>query len=251
MPRLFLTGFILAVFAVSGVERIYAAEINIGGEIRSRAFYTQNLSDAHGHGDDDVCPGGDLTFGTPDDTGCDDQEGFADIRFRLKVTAAQGIASGAVLVDFFNDSPGRDAATLNTVSSGSGTGDHVLGSSGFGRSLDTVSLREGYLRVSWPVVHLVVGRYGFTLGNGLILDDSADAVSIAFPAKWATFTFSQILLDTDSRGSGNTTMYLTNINMAPYTKFKTGLFGFFLNDRGPNLVMTPCVPGSTVGCPIT
>ncbi len=39
--------------------------------------------------------------------------------------------------------------------------------------------------------------------------------------------------------------------MAPYTKFQTELFGFFLNDRGPNLVLNPCVPGSTVGCPIT
>lgn len=251
MSKVVFIVFMMTVLTGAGEARLYAADINIGGEFRSRAFYTQNLSDAHGHRDNSVCPGGDLSSGTIDDTNCDDQEAFADIRVRMKVTASQGMATGVVLVDFFNDHRGQDAATLNTGATGSGTGDHVLGGSGFGRSLDTVSLREAYLRVSWPAMHFIAGRYGFKLGNGLILDDTADAVTIAIPATWATFTFSQLLLDTNSRGSGNTTLYLSNLSMAPYTKFKTGLFGFFLNDRGPNLVMNPCVPGSTVGCPIT
>ncbi|MBI3609822.1 MAG: hypothetical protein HY204_03860 [Nitrospirae bacterium] len=207
-----------------------AAEVKFGGEFRARGFYDNNLTDAH--------------------TGSNDQEAFNDARFRLKISAAEGLATGVVLIDFFNGAAGRNAATLNRSSVGSGTGNRVLGSEGFGRSLDTVSLKEGYLRVSWPWAHLVIGRQGITLGRGLIFDDTADAVSVAIPIGWASLTIADLLLSADSSGAGSTSVYLADLNLAPTAGFGSSLFGLLLKDRGPNLSFTPCPTGSPSGCPI-
>ncbi len=241
----FFYALILILIGRAGAE---AADVKFGGEFRARGFYTQNLSDARSGGKG-ACRGPDGLTGTSDDT-CNDQEVFNDTRFRLKIMATEGLATGVVRVDFFNDFSGRNAATLNAPT-GSGTGDHVLGGEGFGRSLDTVSLKEGYLRVSWPVFHLVIGRQGITLGNGLILDDTADAISAAIPMNWATLTFVSLLLDTDSRGSGNTSAYLSNLNIAPTARYRSSLFIFYLRDRGPNLFLTPCGTGSPFSCALS
>ena len=214
-----------------------AAEIEFGGEFRARGFYTNNLTDL--------------------DSSEDDQETFNDARFRLNVSATEGLATGVVLVDFFNGSAGQDVAALNAMSSGNGTGDRTLGSDGFGRSLDAVRLKEGYLRVSWPRLHLVIGRQGVTLGHGLILDDTADAVSVAIPMGWASLTFVDLLLSNDVSGSGSTSAYLADLNLAPTAGFGSSLFALLLKDRGPNLFFgqssffAPCGIGSTADCPLT
>jgi hypothetical protein len=210
--------------------------MKFGGEFRARGFYTNNLSDLN--------------------SGKDDQEAFNDARFRLKVSATEGLATGVVLVDFFNGSSGVDVAALNSASTGGGTGDRMLGSAGFGGSLDAVRLREGYLRVSWPLLHLVVGRQGVTLGHGLILDDTADAVSVAIPMGWSTLTVVDLLIDTDARGSNNSSAYLANLNLSPSADFGSSLFALLLKDRGPNLFFgrtpffAPCGIGSIAACPL-
>ncbi|MBI3812597.1 MAG: hypothetical protein HY283_10435, partial [Nitrospirae bacterium] len=216
----------------------HAAEMKFGGEFRTRGFYTDNLSDLN--------------------SGIKDREVFNDDRFRLKVSAAEGLATGVVLVDFFNGSSGQDVATLNSTPTGNGTGDRTSGSAGFGGSLDTVRLKEAYLRVSWPEVHLVAGRQGVTLGHGLILDDTADAFSIAIPMGWASLTVMDLLIYTPpSRGSGNSSVYLADLNLAPTAGLKSSLFALLLKDRGPNLFFgptpffNPCGIGSTGACPIS
>ena len=238
--------FVLAV--LWGMEAgAQAADIRFGGEFRVRSFYTNNLTDAH-DSNGTGCPG-------PTDS-CDDQEVFNDARFRLKVLVTEGLATGVVIVDFFNNFGGSNVATINTSSTGTsstrdGTGDRTLGSAGFGRSLDTLSLREGYLRVSWPAVNLIIGRQGIKLGHGLILDDTADAIAVAIPMGWSTLTLLNILLDTKAQGSGNSSAYLANLNMVPWASFRSSLFVMFLNDRGPNLSITPCPVGSDPECPIS
>lgn len=224
------------------------AEMKFGGEFRVRGFYTNNLSDAR-NGGKGACRGPDGISGNANDT-CNDQEAFNDARFRLKVMATEGLATGVVLIDFFNGFSGRNVATLNSDATGAGTGDRTLGSEGFGRSLDSVRLKEGYLRLSWPGAHLIVGRQGMTMGHGLILDDTADAISLAIPIGWASLTFVDLLLDTDSSGS-NTSAYLSNLSLFPSAHFGSSLFVLYLRDRGPNLILTPCETGGTTGCAIS
>jgi hypothetical protein len=215
-----------------------AAEMKFGGEFRTRGFYTDNLTDL--------------------DSGNKDREVFNDNRFRLKVSATEGLATGVVLVDFFNGSSGQNVATLNSTPTGNGTGDRISGSAGFGGSLDTVRLKEAYLRVSWPELHLVAGRQGVTLGHGLILDDTADAFSIAIPMAWASLTIMELLIDTPpGGGSGNSSAYLADLNLAPTADFKSSLFALLLRDRGPNLFFSPtpffnpCGIGSIGACPLS
>jgi hypothetical protein len=215
-----------------------AAEMKFGGEFRARGFYTDNLTDLN--------------------SGKNDREIFNDNRFRLKVSATERIATGVVLVDFFNGSSGQNVATLNSTPTGNGTGNRTSGSTGFGGSLDSVRLKEAYLRVSWPELHLVAGRQGVMLGHGLILDDTADAFSIAIPMGWASLTIMELLIDTPpDHGSGNSSAYLADLNLVPATGFKSSLFALLLKDRGPNLFFgpspffNPCGIGSTGACPIS
>ncbi|MBI3812585.1 MAG: hypothetical protein HY283_10370, partial [Nitrospirae bacterium] len=142
MKQLYYGLMVLCLMAAAAPLTARAAEMKFGGEFRARGFYTDNLSDLN--------------------SGIKDREVFNDERFRLKVSAAEGLATGVVLVDFFNGSSGQDVATLNSTPTGNGTGDRTSGSAGFGGSLDTVRLKEADLRVSWPEVPLVAGRQGVT-----------------------------------------------------------------------------------------
>ncbi|HEY4485330.1 MAG TPA: hypothetical protein VI702_03265 [Nitrospiria bacterium] len=207
-----------------------AAEIKFGGEFRARGFYDNNLTDVH--------------------TGGKDEESFSDARFRLKIMAKEGLATGVLLADFFDGGTGADAATLNTPNGGV-TGNRILGSDGFGRSLDSIRLKEAYLKMSWPFVNFIVGRQPVTLGHGLILDDTADSVAMAVPLGWATLTFVQMLLETVPENSQDTTAYLVNLNIVPSSVFRSGFFAMLLRDRGPNLTYTPgfsVPPGLVAAC---
>jgi hypothetical protein len=246
----------LALVAAAAPLTARAAEINFGGEFRTRYFYDNNLTDAHTSGN--TCRGPDGDPSSP--ASCKDQESFADARFRMKIVATEDIMTGVLLVDFFNGNNGQDVATLNAPSTGAGTGNRILGSDGFGQNLDSVRLKEGYLRVSWPAAHLVIGRQAVTLGHSLILDDTADAVTLAIPMSWATLTFMDLFLFNTSSGSSSTSGYLADLNIDPTAGFKSSLFVLFIKDRGPNLVFNqtasfvPCAGESQLSpaaCPLT
>jgi len=259
MKAVFYFLIFLGLFMVAAPLTARATEINFSGEFRTRYFYDNNLTDAHSSGS--TCRGPDGIPGTGNDT-CKDQESFADGRFRLKVMATQDIMTGVLLVDFFNGNNGQDVATLNTLSTGTGTGNRILGSDGFGQNLDSVRLKEGYLRISWPAAHLVIGRQAVTLGHSLILDDTADAVALAIPMSWATLTFMDLFLYNTSSGSSSTSGYLADLNIDPTAGFKSSLFVLFIKDSGPNLVFNqtasfaPCAGAtppelSPAACPLT
>jgi hypothetical protein len=254
MKALFYSILVLGLVAVAAPRAARAADVNFGGEFRARYFYDDNLTDAHNSGK--TCRGPDGVPGTSDDS-CKDQESFADARFRLKVMATENIMTGVVIVDFFNGPTGRDVATLNAPSTADGTGNRILGSDGFGQSLDTIRLREGYLRVSWPAAHLVIGRQSVTLGHSLILDDTADAVTVAIPMGWASLTFMDMFLVNTASGSSSTSAYLADLNVDPTAGFKSSLFMMLLKDRGPNLsfnqsaFFAPCGFGTPSSCPLT
>jgi len=245
---------LIAVFGAVGTAAA-DADVKFGGEFLTRYFYDNNMTDPRGNGVG-PCRGPDGVPGTADDS-CKDQESFADARFRLKIMATEDIVTGVVLVDFFNGRQGRDAATLNAPLTGNGTGDRILGSQGFGQSLNTVDLREGYLRISWPAAHLVIGRQAVTLGHAMILDDTADAVAVAIPIGWASFTVMDLFLDNTANGTGSTSAYLADFNIDPTAAFKSSLFALFLKDRGPNLsfgqtaFFAPCGIGTSADCPVS
>ena len=241
--------FLATILCLVGAQA-QAADVQFGGEFRFRSFYTNNLTDANSN-KVRIFPGPDQILGNSDDITRKDQEVFNDTRFRLKIMAHQGLATGVVLVDFIDGTdPAYDqsVATLNTTSSINGTGDRRLGSNGFGGSVQGITLREGYLRVSWPSANLIVGRQGVRLGQGLVLDDTADALTIAIPMGWASLTFMQIFLDAESRGSQNTSAYLVNLNLVPSSRMSSSLFLVYLNDRGPNLELKSCIAGAESGC---
>jgi len=259
MRALFYFLIFLGLFMTAAPLTARAADINFSGEFRTRYFFDNNLTDAHDTGGQ-TCRGPDGKPGTSDDT-CKDYENFADARFRLKVMATQDIMTGVLLVDFFSGPNGQDVATLNVPPSpGSGTGNRMLGSDGFGQSLNTVQLKEGYLRISWPAAHLVVGRQAVTLGHSLILDDTADAVTLAVPIGWATLTVMDLFLNSTSSGSSGTSGYLADFNIDPMAGFKSSLFVLFIKDLGPNLVFNqtaafaPCAGANQLSpapCPLT
>ena len=254
MRPLFYFLIFLGLFLTASPWTAGAADMSFGGEFRARYFYDDNLTDAHSGGK--TCRGPDGVPGTTDDT-CKDGESFADARFRLKIMATQDIMTGVVIVDFFNGPNGQDAATLNAPSTAAATGNRILGSDGFGQSLDTVRLREGYLRVSWPAAHLVIGRQAVTLGHSLILDDTADAVTVAIPMGWASLTLMDMFLVNTASGTSSTSAYLADLNVDPTAAFKSSLFMMVLKDRGPNLsfnqsaFFAPCGFGTPSNCPLT
>ena len=212
----------------------FAAEIGLSGDVRVRGFYTNNLSDANGSSSD-VCRGPD---GTPDRS-CDDQESFSDIRFRVKMTAKKGIASGVSVIDLFSNE-GRDVSTLSTSATGTAeTGNYRFGTGGYGGELTTIVLREAYLRTAFPWFSLQFGRQEVYLGHGLILADTADGIVIVIPAGPVGVTFGSLKLiesDSDLSSDIDTDVYFANTTWTPTPSLIAGLFFLTLQDRGPGLV---------------
>ena len=215
-----------------------AAEMDLEGEVQVRGFYTQNLSDAHS-GNSKECPGPDGELGTGDDT-CDDQEAFNDIRFRLRIKAAHGIAAGVAVVDLFSQE-GENVATLSPESSTTvETGFWRMGSEGPGAGLTTIVLREGYLQFTLPRASMVIGRQGIHLGHGLILDDTVDALVVLIPAGQVGLTFGNVKLveaDSDIGGDLDTDIYFSNVSWTPSPSAVTNFFIVYLRDRGPDLAI--------------
>jgi hypothetical protein len=223
---------------------VEAADLKVGGEFRVRFFGANNLTDAH-HSDGD-CPDG----------SCDDAEVFKDARFRLKVSLTAGVASGVVITDFFNETEGAPVSSLadaDTVE----TGNRRLGD-GFGGSLDTVGLREAYVKLAWPHFIFVAGRQSVKLGNGILLEDVSDGWVAVIPYGPVNFTVGDLkLAESDEEGAaaeGDTDAYLANFTFST-APLAGHLYTVFVQDRGPNLLLdtepvlsnSPPVPLSNYG----
>ena len=227
MKRLLCLLLVSVIWSISSYEA-WGLDFKYNGDIRFRAFLTNNLLE--------VCPGPDGDFGTSDDTTCDDQEAFTDARFRLKMSATEGITTGVVAVDFLSQK-GRNVATLNPSTTVQ-TGNRRLGSEGFGGGLDSIVLREGYLQATFPWFSVLLGRQVIQLGHSLILDDTADALVVAFPAGPVGLTFGNLVLVESDRGINidiDTDLYFSHAAWTPAPSAVTSLFLVYLRDRGPNL----------------
>ena len=127
----------------------FAAKIDVGGDLRARAYYVQAA---------DFTEDGDANW--------------LDARFRLDAKVSQGMTTGVVQVDFLNasaDSMGMDS-----------TGNLILGND-TGNSYALLGVRQAYLAVNFPAVTVIGGRYEAKLGNGLVLNDTADLVAVVAP----------------------------------------------------------------------
>src|SRR3569832_1512128 len=224
----------LLVLALAGVSTLalipslYAADVKFSGEFRVRGFYDENVN----------------TF--TKDTG--DTEAFADERFRLRTNVTSGIASGVIALDVTNGFKGADVATFQNpgtvLSAESRTGNTRLGSAGFGNSYNVVGVREAYLRFQFPMFGATAGRSPFKLGHGLILDDTADAISINGGVGPARVMIADLkLCDTHSGGlsfggtGSDSDFYIVNLGFNHMDQHMIGLFAGYLNDRGPNLLV--------------
>ncbi len=229
MQRFVMIGLISAlVLAVPAVAA--RAEVVIGGDVETRLFYSNNLSDGN--------------------SSRNDQEGFADGRFRLKLAAAGGVGAGVLWIDFLNTT-GRSAATLDTGATDA-IGRRRYGAAGFGGAADAIGVREAYLRLNLPAATLLLGRHAVRLGNGLLLDDVADGLSVVFPLGPTSLTFGGFkLIEADANAAAPTTgvdtdLVIANLAIAPPGRWLLQLFALALRDRGPGLTLTPA--GADGGC---
>ncbi|HIE64791.1 MAG: hypothetical protein ABGX83_07680 [Nitrospira sp.] len=246
-------GVALAVAALLYSASVYAADFDIEGDFRVRGVYSDNLSDAN-----DVL---------------DDQTAFSDGRFRLKTTITAGMTSAVVIVDFtnsFNDpgntlcpGPSTTGGTIpvSGASSFCGTGNFRFGTSSFGGSYNIVGVREAYLKFALNPLKVVLGRKQFTLGHGLILDDTIDVIAGNFMMGPASVTLIDAkLVDTQTgnvfnQGStgGDTNLYILNLGMNHGDAHVLGLFVTYMNDRN-NSLLAPAIgaglPLPPVGFPI-
>ncbi|MBI5097245.1 MAG: hypothetical protein HZB32_06375, partial [Nitrospirae bacterium] len=125
----------------------FAAKIDVGGELRARAYTIQSQ---------DFTKTGDTNW--------------LDARFRLDAKIQQGMTTGVVQVDLLN----------NNINQAANNGNLVLGNS-LGNSYALVGVRQAYLAINFPVLTVIGGRYEVKLGNGLILNDTSDLVAINAP----------------------------------------------------------------------
>lgn len=213
-----------SVSLLSSISSLYAADVKFSGEFRVRAFYADDLDS-----NEDV----------------NDQQAFADERFRLRTNVTSGIASGVVALDITNSAAGTpEVATFqNPGSLTGGAGNTRFGTAGFGRSYNVVGVREAYLKFQFPMFGATTGRAPFKLGHGLILDDTADAISINGGVGGVQVTVANLkLCDTDASplacvgGTGSDSdFYFVNAGFTHMDDHRVSLFAGYLNDRGPNL----------------
>lgn len=202
---------------------LYAADVKFEGDFRVRGIYADNLSDA----DDDA----------------DDQQAFADGRFRLRTTATAGITSGVVTVDFtnsFNDSATDNPACPNVgggAADSCATGNYRFGTANFGNSYNIFGVREAYLTLDLNMVKLAFGRKPFRLGHSMVLDDTMDAVVGKFMVGgFEVMLANGKLLDSNSGGSSGSTgsdtdLYIAKTGFTHGDAHNVGIFVTYLNDR--------------------
>lgn len=245
-------GVVLAVVPFLYAASVYAVDFNIEGDFRVRGVYSDNLRDANDAGDD--------------------QEAFADGRFRLKTNITAGLTTAVVIVDFtnsFNDpdntlcpAPAGVDSTgtpipVTGASSFCGTGNFRFGTSSFGGSYNIVGVRSAYLQFDLNPVKVVLGRKQFTLGHGLILDDTIDVVAGNLMVGPASVTLIDAkLVDTQAgntffKGStgGDTNLYILNLGMNHGEEHALGLFVSYMNDRNNSLLAPAIAKGKPLPLP--
>ncbi len=213
---------------------LFAANVKFEGDFRVRGIYA-----------DDLDANEDL----------DDQQAFADGRFRLRTSATAGITSGVVVVDFtssFSD-PRQEGAggAADCSATGCTTGNYRFGSANFGGSYNIVGVREAYLKLDLNMVKLAFGRKPFRLGHSLILDDTMDAIVGKFMVGGFEVTLANgKLLDTQNPevaptggGTGSDTdLYIAKTGFTHGDMHNIGVFATYLKDRGPSFL--PAGPGA-------
>src|SRR3989337_1618017 len=112
----------------------FAAKIDVGGELRARAYVIQGNGFIKNNDHD-----------------------WFDARLRLDTKIQQGMTTAVVQADLL--------ANHSTVGMAD-NGNLVLGNA-TGTSYDLVGIRQAYLAVNFPNFTLVGGRYEVKLGNGL------------------------------------------------------------------------------------
>jgi hypothetical protein len=217
-----IVAIMLSLFLFSGA--LEAAELKFSGDFRVRGIYADNL------------------FDTNDDA--DDQEAFADGRFRLKIAATAGITTGVVVVDFTNSfsDPGN---TTYCPPSSCGTGNYRFGSANFGNDYKIMGVREAHLKFDFGDKKLAFGRKQFKLGHGLILDDTLDAAAGKIEADGVDVMLAWgKLLERNFDGKRGKTgsdadLYIAKVgfehghNADEVPAHKLGLFVTYLKDRTP------------------
>ncbi|NKE72769.1 hypothetical protein [Candidatus Manganitrophus noduliformans] len=215
---------------------LYAADVKFEGDFRVRGIYADDL-DAN----EDV----------------NDQQAFADGRFRLRTTATAGITSGVVVLDFtssFSDPRQTGAGgAVDCSATGCTTGNYRFGSANFGGSYNIVGVREAYLKLDLNMVKLAFGRKPFRLGHSLILDDTMDAIVGKFMVGgFEVMLANGKLLDTNSTvapGGGltgsDTDLYIAKTGFNHGDMHNIGLFATYLKDRGPAFLPAAAAPDKT------
>ena len=209
------------------VSALEAAELKFSGDFRVRGIYTDNLFDASDVGDD--------------------QEAFADGRFRLKIAATAGITTGIVVVDFTNSF--GDPYNPACARTGCGTGNYRFGSANFGGDYNIVGVREAHLKLDFGETKLAFGRKQFRLGHSLILDDTMDAVAGKMESGGfdVMLAFGKLLdrnLFRPGNTGGDTDLYIAKVGFAhggeegteKSDAHKVGLFSAYLKDRQPSFL---------------
>jgi hypothetical protein len=202
---------------------LYAADVKFEGDFRVRGIYSDDL-DAN--------------------EDADDQRAFADGRFRLRTSAAAGITSGVVVLDFTSafTNPGQSGAGVDCAVTGCTTGNYRFGSANFGGSYNIVGVREAYLKLDLNMVKLAFGRKPFRLGHSLILDDTMDAVVGKFMVGgFEVMLANGKLLETQAAGAsggtgGDTDLYIAKTGFNHGDMHNIGVFAAYLNDRGPSFL---------------
>jgi hypothetical protein len=215
---------------------LFAADIKFEGDFRVRGIYADDL-DAN----EDV----------------NDQQAFADGRFRLKTTATAGITSGVVVLDFtssFSDprQTGGGGA-VDCSATGCTTGNYRFGSANLGGTYNIVGVREAYLKLDLNMVKFAFGRKPFKLGHSMILDDTMDAIAGKFMVGGFDVTLANgKLLDTNSTVAvaggatgSDTDLYIAKTGFTHGDMHNIGLFLTYLKDRGPAFLPAAAAPDKT------
>ncbi len=200
---------------------LYAADIKFEGDFRVRGIYADDL-DAN--------------------EDANDQQAFADGRFRLRTTATAGITTGVVAVDF--TSSFTDPTNAGCTATGCTTGNYRFGSANLGGSYNIVGVREAYLKLDLNMVKLAFGRKPFKLGHSLILDDTMDAIVGKFMVGgFEVMLADGKLLDTNSTVAttggatgSDTDLFIAKTGFSHGDMHNIGLFVTYLKDRGPSFL---------------
>lgn len=199
---------------------LYAVDFKFEGEARVRGIYADDL-DAN--------------------EDAEDQQAFADGRFRLRSTATTGITALVLAVDLtnsFNDPTNPACPDAGGGSADScATGNYRFGSANFGNSYNIFGVREAYLRLDLNMVKLAFGRKPFRLGHSLVLDDTMDAVVGKFMVGgFEVMLANGKLLESNAGGAtgrtgSDTDLYIAKTGFTHGDMHNVGVFVTYLNDR--------------------